>query len=195
MATQGPRQPIPPTGWDPERLAASLAIAHRYAQRGARRLRLSRSDRDDLRQDILLTMLERAARFEPGRAPWDAFATLLARHVVADRVQMWRAGVQREPVELNLDTFPAGSFVTQCEEVDHDLRLDLARVGSEMPEACGRLLALLCGTDDIADAQRRSPESSATFYRTLKELRCWLHAAGLRPMRAASVRAARASPP
>lgn len=190
MATQGSRHPIPPAGWDPDRLAASLAIAHRYAQRGARRLRLSRSDRDDLRQDILLTMLERTARFEPERAPWDAFATLLARHVVADRVQIRRAGVQREPVELDLDALPEGSSVTLCEQVDYDLRLDLARVGAEMPEACGQLLALLCSTDDIAEAQRRSPGSCATFYRTLTELRCWLHAAGLRPMRAASARAA-----
>ena len=195
MATQGPRNPAQPTGWGPERLAASLAIAHRYACRGARRLRLSRSDRDDLRQDILLTMLERAERFEPERAPWDAFATVLARHVVADRVQMRRAGVQREPVDIDLDALPAGSSVTQCEEVDHDLCLDLTRVGAEMPESCERLLDLLRSTDDIADAQRRSTGSCATFYRTLRELRCWLHAAGLRPMRAVSVRTARSAPP
>ncbi|PWS34448.1 hypothetical protein DFH01_25890 [Falsiroseomonas bella] len=195
MATQAPRHVIQPACWDPDRLAASIAIAHRYACRGARRLSLSRSDRDDLRQDILLSMLERAARFEPERAPWDAFATLLARHVVADRVRLQRAGVHPAHVHVDLDAFPVGSSVTQRDEVDHDLRLDLARVGADMPAPCGRLLALLRNTDDIADAQRQSPESCAAFYRTMAELRCWLHAAGLRLMRDTSARAASAATP
>lgn len=195
MATQGSRHPTQHAGWDPDRLAASLAIAHRYARRGARRLSLSRSDRDDLHQDILLTILARAARFEPERAPWDAFATLLARHVVADRVRLQRAGVHPEHVQLDLDTLPAGVSVTQRDEVDHDLRLDLARVGTDMPVPCGRLLALLRSTADIADAQRQSSESCAAFYRTMAELRCWLHAAGLRPMHDTPARAARTAPP
>ena len=195
MATQGPRHPPQPAGWDPDRLAASLAIAHRYARRGARRLSLSRSDRDDLRQDILLAMLEREARFKPERSPWDAFATLLARHVVADRVWVRRTGVHPEHVHLDLDGFPVGASATQRDEEDVDLRLDLARVGADMPAPCGRLLALLRSTADIAEAQRQAPESSAAFYRTLSELRCWLHAAGLRPMRGTSTRAASPTPP
>jgi DNA-directed RNA polymerase specialized sigma24 family protein len=199
MATQGPQhspQHSPqPTGWAPDRLAASLAIAHRYARRGARRLRLSRSDRDDMRQDILLALLEREARFEPERAPWDAFATLLARHVVADRIRLRRDGAHAEHVNLDLDGFPAGASATQRDEDDPDLRLDLGRVGADMPASCGRLLALLRGTADIAEAQRQAPESCAAFYRSLSELRCWLHAAGLRPMRGTSARAASPTPP
>lgn len=195
MATQGPRNPTPPAGWNPDRIAASLAVAQRYARRGARRLHLSRSDRDDLQQDILLALLERSARFDPERARWDAFATLLARHVVADRVRVRRAGVHPEHVHLDIDAFPVGASATQRDEVDHDLRLDLDRVSADMPAPCGQLLRLICSTTDVADAQRQTGDSCAAFYRTIAELRCWLHAAGLRPTRAASACAARTTPP
>lgn len=195
MATQGPRHPTQPAGWDPDRVAASLAVAQRYARRGARRLRLTRSDQDDLHQDILLTLLERDARFDPKRGRWDAFVTLLARHVVADRVRMRRPGVHPELLHLDLDAFPLGASATQCDEDDPHLWLDLVRVSADMPAPCSRLLALIRTTADIADAQRQAPESSAAFYRTIAELRCWLHAAGLRPMRSASTRAASPTPP
>lgn len=195
MATQGPRPPTQPAGWDPDRVAASLAVAQRYARRGARRLRLSRADRDDLQQDILLVMLERDARFDPKRGRWDAFATLLARHVVADCVRVRRADAHTEHLQLDLDAFPLGASATQRDEDDPHLRLDLGRVGADMPAPCGRLLALIRTTADIADAQRQAPESSAAFYRTIAELRCWLHAAGLRPMRRTSARAVSPPPP
>jgi RNA polymerase sigma-70 factor (ECF subfamily) len=195
MATQGPRHPHQPAGWDPDRIAASLAIAHRYAHRGSRRLRLSRADREDLRQDILLTMLERAARFDPERGRWDAFATLLAQHAVADRVRAHRRSPRPVFFDLDLDAFPAGASATQADAVDPDIALDFARVGDEIPTPSGHLLDLIRTTTDIADAQRRAQGSCAAFYRAIAELRCWLHAAGLRPMRAPATRAPSAATP
>jgi RNA polymerase sigma-70 factor (ECF subfamily) len=188
MATQGPRHPPQPAGWDPGRLAASLAIAQRYARRGARRLSLPRADREDLRQDILLVMLERGRRFDAARGSWDAFATLLAQHAVADRVRSDRRGPRPVFLNLDLDAFPAGASATQCDQVDPDIALDLARVGDEIPASCRELLELIRSTTDIADAQRAATGSCAAFYRAIAELRCWLHAAGLRPMRATSAR-------
>ncbi|MGG5819607.1 sigma factor [Falsiroseomonas sp. HW251] len=189
MATQGPRPSPQPASWDPDRLAASLAIAGRYAHRGGRRLSLSRCDREDLRQDILLAMLERDARFDAARGRWAAFATILAQHAVADRVRARRRGPRPVFVDLDLDAFPAGASATQCDEVDPDIALDLARVGDEIPAPCRLLLDLIRRTTDIADAQREASGSCAAFYRAMAELRCWLHAAGLRPTRATPMRA------
>jgi DNA-directed RNA polymerase specialized sigma24 family protein len=189
MATQGPDTRNLSSAWDASRLSTGLAIAAQQARRGARRLALSRADRDDLRQDILVAMLERGERLDPNRGSWPAFATVLARHVVADRVRARRAGSRPVFVDLDIDDFPAGASATQRDEVDADLALDLARVDAELPAAPRSLLDLIRATTDVADAQRRAPHSCASFYRALDDLRCWLRAAGLRPACAAPVRA------
>lgn len=195
MATQGPRTPPCSNTWDPDRLTAGLAIASRYARRGARRLALSRPDREDLRQDILVALLERGDRFDPTRGSWPAFATLLARHAVADRVRAQRTAVRPVFVDLDLDAFPAGASATQQDQLDPDLALDLARMGIDLPAAPRRLLHLIRTTTDVPEAQRRAPQSCAAFYRALNDLRFWLHAAGLRPARAMPMRAGSAATP
>ncbi|QYU66751.1 hypothetical protein J4558_17495 [Leptolyngbya sp. 15MV] len=195
MATQGLQHSPHPAAWDPHRTDASLAIAGRYARRGARRLALSRPDREDLRQDIIVALLERGARFDPTRGSWPAFATLLARHALADRVRAQRAAVRPVFLDLDLDAFPAGASATQQDQLDPDLALDLARMGIDLPAAPRRLLDLIRTTTDVPEAQRRAPQSCAAFYRALNDLRFWLHAAGLRPARAMPMRAASAATP
>ncbi|MGK7864907.1 hypothetical protein [Falsiroseomonas sp. E2-1-a4] len=189
MDTQGSPSPCQAAAWDPNRLAAGLAIARRYAQRGARRLNLPHTDRDDLSQNILVVLLERSARFDPDRANWDAFATVLAQHAVTDCVRARRGGARPVFVDIDLDSFPTGASATQFEQIDPDVALDLARVGADMPPHSCDLLDLICATADVAEAQRHARQSSATFYRALGELRCWLHAGGLRPPAPTSVRA------
>ena len=189
MATKGPRHPSSASPWGPARLASSLAIAQRHARFGARRMALAPADQEDLRQDILLALLERSARFDATRGAWGAFATVLARHAVADRARAHRHATCPAFLAIDLDSFPAGASATQHDVADPEISLDLRRVGSEIPASSGQLLTLLCATADIADAQRRAPASCAAFYRAVAELRCWLHAAGLRPPRAAAASA------
>jgi DNA-directed RNA polymerase specialized sigma24 family protein len=189
MDTQGPHSPCQAAAWDPNRLTAGLAIARRHAERGARRLSLPRADRDDLSQDILVVLLERSARFDPDRANWEAFATVVARHAVSDCVRARRGGARPVFVDIDLDSFPTGASATQFEQVDPDVALDLTRVGADMPAPCRDLLDLIWSTADVAEAQRHARQSSAAFYRALGELRCWLHAGGLRPPALTSVRA------
>ncbi len=167
--------------WDAQTLGAALAAARQQAARGARRLGLTRDDREDLQQDILVVLIERSRHYDPERATWAAYAGLVARHVIADRARALRETSQPEFEAVDVDAFPAGASVTQVDENDATLTLDLARVVAELPEAPQDMLRLLMATGDVAQAQHCSTLSTAGFYRALADLRCWLRASGLRP--------------
>lgn len=167
--------------WDAQTLGAALAAARQQAARGARRLGLARADREDLQQDILVVLIERCRHYDPERATWAAYAGLVARHVIADRARALRKTSQPEFEALDVDAFGAGASVTQIDEDDATLTLDLARVVAELPEAPQDMLRLLMATGDVAQAQHYSTLSTAGFYRALADLRCWLRASGLRP--------------
>ncbi len=175
--TDAPRQPPP---WDAPEFRVALATATIQAARAARRQHLHRADRDDLRQDILVALLERQAQFNPARGAWSTFAGVVARTVVADQ----RRARQRQRVTclpLDLDQFPAGASATQQDCADADLTLDLQRVAAELPLRPGTLLRLLAGMGDVAAAQRADARSCTAFYRAVADLRCWLRASGMRP--------------
>jgi DNA-directed RNA polymerase specialized sigma24 family protein len=167
-----------------------MAIAARYARSGARRLSLPQADRDDLEQDILLTLLERSGRFDATRGSWDAFVTLVSRRAVIDRMRAELSVARPAFVPVDLDLFPHGASATQQDHDDGSIALDLARVVDGLSEQPRRLLHLLATADDLSDAQKRAPQSRASFFRSLRDLRCWLRCAGLRP--ATRGRAARA---
>lgn len=175
-------EPLPqPPAWEREHLASAMAIAGRYARSGARRMSLPRADRDDLEQDILLTLLERGGRFDPTRGSWDAFVTLVSRRAVIDRMRAERSGSRPAIVPVDLEVFPHGASATQQDHADSSITLDLARVADDLPQQSRRLMALLSIADDVSDAQKRAPQSRASFFRNLRDLRCWLRCAGLRP--------------
>lgn len=181
-------QQSPP--WEAPELRVALATATIQAARAARRQHLHRADRDDLRQDILVALLERRAQFDPARAAWSTFAGVVARTVVADQGR----ARQRQRVTclpLDLDQFPTGASATQQDCADADLTLDLQRVAAELPLQPGALLRLLAAMGDVAAAQRADARSSTAFYRAVADLRCWLRASGMRP----AARGERREPP
>lgn len=172
---------LQPPAWEREHLASAMATAARYARSGARRLSLPQTDRDDLEQDILLTLLERSERFDPTRGSWDAFVTLVSRRAVIDRMRAERSAARPTFVPVDLDLFPHGASATQQDHDDGSIALDLARVADDLPEPSRRLMVLLSIAEDVSDAQQRAPQSRASFFRSLRDLRCWLRCAGLRP--------------
>jgi RNA polymerase sigma-70 factor (ECF subfamily) len=161
-------------------LRIALATAAVQAARGARRLRLGRADRDDLRQDILVALLERLEQFDAARGAWSTFTGVVARTVVADRARADR-GQRVTCLSLDLDQFPAGASATQQDCADPVLTLDLQRVAAELPLQPQELLRLLAAMGDVATAQRADVRSTTAFYRAVADLRCWLRAAGMRP--------------
>ena len=170
---------------EPQPLAArelriALATARVHAARGARRLRLCGADRDDLRQDILVSLLERVEHFDASRGSWSTFTGVVARTVVADRARASQ-GQRLAALALDLDQFPAGASATQQDCTDPILALDLQRVAAELPRRPRELLNRLAEVGDVAAARRADDRSSTAFYRAVADLRCWLRAAGMRP--------------
>lgn len=169
--------------WDPSRVRVALATARHIASRGGHRLRLSGADREDLRQDILLAIVERSHHFDSERGAWSTFTNVLARHVVADRARAQRLASGPEFVLADLDDFAAGSSATQQDHTDLTLSLDLRRVADDLPAEPSTILRRLGVTGDVAEAQRTGTQSSASFYRAVHDLRFWLRATGMRPPR------------
>ena len=95
--------------WDTKTLEVALAAARQEAARGVRRLGLTRADREDLQQDILIVLIERCRHFNPERATWAAYVGLVARHVIADRARALRETFQPAFEGLDIDAFPAGA--------------------------------------------------------------------------------------
>ncbi len=181
MATQDVRAPQAGFCWSSHQLQIALTAAHRHAQRGGRQLQLGQADRDDLRQDILVALLQRCGHFDPARGAWSTFVGVVARHAVADRVRAEREGPSPAFVPLDVDDFPAGCSATQQDAVDPNLPLAIERAVEDLPAEPRALLQLIHQTGDVADAQRASAQSGASFYRGIADLRFWLLAAGLRP--------------
>lgn len=126
--------------WAPSRLRVALATARHIASRGGHRLRLSGADREDLRQDILLAIVQRSHHYDPERGAWSTFTNVLARHVVADRARAQRLASGPEFVVTDLDDFAAGSSATQQDRTDPTLSLDLRRVANELPAEAETIL-------------------------------------------------------
>lgn len=181
MTAQGTNYPEAVVRWSSHQLQIALTAAHHHAQRGGRRLHLGSADRDDLRQDILLAMLQRRGQFDPARGAWSTFIGVVARHAVADRVRAEREKQSPTFVPLDVDDFPAGCSATQQDAVDPSLPLAIERAIEDLPAEPRALLQLIRQTGDVADAQRASAQSCASFYRGIADLRFWLLAAGLRP--------------
>ena len=180
MPEQQPRQAKNPQEWDNDRIRVALASAGHHARRFARHRRLSRADREDLTQDILLAIVEASNRYDARRASWSTFVALLAQHVVIDRARA-PAPIDTVPLDAN-DAHAHGIASTlPAAWLDPDLPIALRSAAIELPGASRALLDLIVAHRDVVDARDASGVSSATFYRALADLRCWLRAAGAHP--------------
>lgn len=180
MIAQRADAPRPPSRWSASALEVALAIAEAQAARCARMLHLSRADRDDLRQDMLVALLERQAQFDPARGGWGAFVAVVARSAAADHLRV-RLRQRIAVVPLDLDLCPAGASATQRDCASPELGLDMQSIAAVLPVPQGHLLCLLVAAGDVATAQRVDGRSTTAFYRAVADLRCWLRAWGLRP--------------
>ncbi len=182
----GSPPPIDPV-WDNSRIGSALAAAHRHANRWMRRSGRDLTDRDDLRQDILVAIVERAPQYDATQSAWTTFVGLLARHVVADRTLAESSERRTVLVPIDLEAWDKCaklSSITQPEDGDGALetaqRVDLEGLVDDLPSVARQTLLLLMQTDgEIATAQRLSGRSRSAFYRSVDELHLWLRAAGL----------------
>ena len=167
-----------PEKWEESQVRAALAAARGHAARFARQRRLSREDREDLAQDILLAILEASPRFDTTRASWATYIAVLARRAVIDRA--------RQPVPpacVSLDS-TAGAHIRDAlmaPQADPDMAIAFGRAAEDLPAQPQALLHRIIAHRDVVAARDASTSSPATFYRGLRDLRCWLRTLGVRP--------------
>jgi DNA-directed RNA polymerase specialized sigma24 family protein len=176
---------------DARTLRIMMASAAYHARKVARTMRLSKVDREDVEQEILLVLLERRRFFDAARGAWSSFADRVARQAaqgVADQI-----GAERRIHSNSLDR-PAGNekTITLGEvmearqrinpDVERELQLPLALADfvAELPDQLALVARLsLLEDGDLAQAQRRSGLSTSEFYRRLREVRYRLICLGI----------------
>lgn len=164
--------------WDQSQLRVALDSARALAARFVRQRRLSRVDRDDLVQDILLALVEATARFDATRGSWATFVAVLARRAIIDRARQ-----PNLPPHVSLDA-DEGRDVRRslyADETDLDARLTLLGAAADLPDGPHALLCEILAHGDVVDAREAHAASPASFYRALQDLRFWLRVLGARP--------------
>ena len=176
---------------DQHELRTLMGAAAYQARRVARTLKLSRTEREDAEQEILLVLLERRRFFDPARGPWTPFAHRIARQAaqsVADSLVAARklytsleeptAEASHEGETTTLaDTLQDPAAPTEVDILDAvSLMSFVATLPSEL-----RIVAegALEADGDLADAQRALGLSTSEFYRRLREIRYRLFTIGL----------------
>jgi len=186
LPQHSPPPPMYPV-WDNNRIGSALAAAHRHANRWMRHGGRDLADRDDLRQDILVAIVERAPQYDATQSAWTTFVGLLARHVVADRTLAESSDRRTVLVPIDLEAWDKCaklSSITQPDDGDGAVataqRIDLEALVDDLPSVARQTLLLLMQTEgEIATAQRLSGRSRSAFYRSVDDLHLWLRAAGL----------------
>jgi DNA-directed RNA polymerase specialized sigma24 family protein len=151
-----------------------------HAGRIARDLNLPACERADISQDLLLEMVPRFERFDPGRASAATFIDVLARHA-AHAVR----GRYRRRANLSgsipLDEGDGADLVDVTTDVAaHELKRQVQQAVATLPRSLRGLVDLL-RDERMSEVRRLSGLGHATFYRRLRDVRLHFLAEGLEP--------------
>jgi RNA polymerase sigma-70 factor (ECF subfamily) len=185
-------QPIDQTYLD-----AALSAAATRTYRLAARLGLPSADREDLQQELLLDLLERAPGFDPQRACANTFTGVVSQHravelldaLMKDRARMcfFSGGSEAandsqmgEPDQY-LDDNVVPMWADETDLVaDHMALLDLDKARKYMSDEQIEFFDLLDAHLDLSSACKASGVSSATFYRRVNEMQMHLRMFGFK---------------
>lgn len=174
---------------------AAINAAQTRAYRAAVSAGLTQADREDLYQEILLDLLERAAQYDPSKGSAGTFTGMVSEHRTADfltalKKDRGRLSVFSDHGAANDDdatptTDPFESAVPMwADDRDlfadtdtlHDLETALAYMNDEQVD----LFQLLTAHQDLPSAAKASGMSSATFYRRVVDLQMHLRMFGIK---------------
>lgn len=174
---------------------AAINAAKTRAYQAAVSARLTPADREDLYQEILLDLLERAAQYDPSRGSPGTFTGMVSEHRTADFLTALKKDRGRECVfsdhgaanddDVTSTTDPFESAVPiWADDIDlfsdtavlHDLETALAYMTDEQ----AALFQLLEAHQDLPSAAKACGMSSATFYRRVAELQMHLRMFGFK---------------
>lgn len=177
-------------------LRSAFTAAATRAYQAAIRFGLSCADREDLYQELMLNLLERAEQFDPNKGSAGTFTGVLSQHRASEflyrltkdrsRLSFCSGGATNESESDGLEAFADtdsvvplwGAVTNGFEEIDASRDLDQAL--RRMDDEQRTLFALLVEHQDVRTACAVSGVSSATFYRRLADLKMHLRLFGLR---------------
>ena len=174
--------------------AVNAAATRAYQM--ATRFGLSRADREDLHQELMLDLLERAGQFDPKKGSAGTFTGMVSQHRASEflqrltkdrsRLNFCSGSAANESESDDLDALAItdsvvpqwGEITDRYEEIHatHDLDQALSRMDDEQRT----LFALLVEHQDVPSACEVSGVASATFYRRLADLKMHLRMFGLK---------------
>lgn len=162
---------------DPAALAVAMAAAGRAARKVSRHAKDPACDRDDHRQDILVDLISRAARFDPARGSWGAFVTVVTRNAARTMLDRRAGMITVVPAEVEA----LGDIAQGHAEAASAARIDTTALLQRLPASLLLVLVGVAEEGGVTDAQRASGMPAASFYRALRQLRLRLIAGGLAP--------------
>jgi len=174
--------------------AVNAAATRAYQM--ATRFGLSRADREDLHQELMLDLLERASQFDPNKGSAGTFTGMVSQHRTSEflqrltkdrsRLSFCSGSAANESESDDLDALavtdsvvPQWSEITSGFDEIHAAR-DLDQALSRMDEEQRTLFALLVEHQDVPSACKVSEVSTATFYRRVADLQMHLRLFGLK---------------
>lgn len=160
----------------------------------------TRTDREDLEQEMMLYLLVKAPSFDDQRSSWPAFVTLVINNAIADIAAKRKAAkrdyrlctsslndqlsddegnaVERSVTISQDDYFLRTSGSSMSVPELHDLQQDLAKVVALLPPDSQELCGIL-KYHSIAQISRATGISRSTLYRKLGKIREVFVTAGL----------------
>ena len=152
-----------------------------HASRIARDLNLPACERADICQDLLLEMVPRFDRFDPGKASAATFVDILARHAAhAVRGRYRRRTNVSEGIPLDAERDSGDLVGVTTEVAAHELKKQVQHAVATLPSSLRGLVDLL-RDERMSEVRRLSGLGHATFYRRLRDIRLHFIANGLEP--------------
>lgn len=175
---------------------AAFGAAKARTFRAAVRFGLSDAEREDLHQELILDLLERAGRYDPAKGSAGTFTGVVSEHRTTDFLNARKKDRERlsfgsedeaanDPESLD-GVSPYGDTVDPRWDQDQDLFADSVALRdleialSYMEGEQRSLFELLQAHQDLSSACRASGLSSATFYRRVADLQMHLRMFGFR---------------
>ncbi len=179
----------------------AVQIIKHKARRLVRGAGFTKSDREDLEQEMVLDLLSRLAKFNPERTQRNTFIACVVEHKVATIIEARKAGkrdyrlctcslndqlgdedgnsIERIEIFDQEDyLLRTGNLLRTAAEL-HDLSIDIQKVVTNLPpklrELCERLK-----TKSVTEISRDTGIPRGTVYETGKKLRTLFEDAGLK---------------
>lgn len=175
---------------------ATISAAKTRTYRAGVSAGLSQSEREDLYQEIVLDLLERADHFDPAKGSPGTFTGVVSEHRTADFISALKKDRARitfvsernaandnnaeffsdEQFETNIPLWADDSDLFAETETLNDIKKALSCMSGEQVS----LLQLLVSHLDLPVAAKASGMSSASFYRRVADLQMHLRMFGIR---------------